>query len=137
MRIFLDSSALAKRYIAEKGSQKVISLCKKADEIILSILCIPEILSAFNRLRRERKMSDQQYQKLKSDLFKDITQATIVGIDNPVIMRTTICLEQEIFRTLDAIHIASAKESICDLFVSSDQKQCKAASGLGFQTKLI
>jgi predicted nucleic acid-binding protein len=37
MKIFLDSSALAKRYIPEKGSDKVITVCKKADELDISI----------------------------------------------------------------------------------------------------
>ncbi|MCP4700719.1 MAG: type II toxin-antitoxin system VapC family toxin [Gammaproteobacteria bacterium] len=52
MKIFFDTSALVKRYIEKSGSVKVQELCEEADELIVSIICLPEMLSSFNRLRR-------------------------------------------------------------------------------------
>ena len=48
MRLFLDSSAFAKRFVNEAGSQDVERLCSLADELALSVICVPEIVSALN-----------------------------------------------------------------------------------------
>jgi predicted nucleic acid-binding protein len=64
MLAFFDSSALVKRYVAEEGTEAVISLCDRASEIGLSGIALPEIISAFCRLRREGKISDVQYRQL-------------------------------------------------------------------------
>jgi len=44
MRILLDSSALAKRYVCEPGTEQVLSRCRDADEIVLSVLCVPALV---------------------------------------------------------------------------------------------
>jgi predicted nucleic acid-binding protein len=49
VKTFFDSSAFAKRYIEESGSQNVDALCQEAGEVGLSVLCVPEIVSALNR----------------------------------------------------------------------------------------
>jgi uncharacterized protein with PIN domain len=52
MRIFLDTSAYAKRFIKEEGSEKIDEILASADELSLSIICVPELLSAMNRRLR-------------------------------------------------------------------------------------
>ncbi len=54
MRNFFDSSALAKRYVAEISTHNVLQLCQDSHQILLSVIVVPELLSAFNRLRREQ-----------------------------------------------------------------------------------
>lgn len=130
MRLFLDSSALAKRYVEEPGSDKVLSLCCGAEEIILSSLCVPEIISGFNRLRREGNLSPARYRSLKRALAADVDEATIIDLTPLVIDRTIACLERSPLRASDAVHLASAIESMCDLFVTADHKQGQAASHL-------
>ena len=49
MKVMLDSSALVKRYVAEKGSVQVQSILQDASELGLCILIVPEITSALNR----------------------------------------------------------------------------------------
>ncbi len=66
MKLFLDSSALVKRYIEEEGSIKVAERCNKADEIAVCIICIAEVLSACNRLLREKKSNLEQYKWIKN-----------------------------------------------------------------------
>jgi len=60
MRLFFDSSAFAKRFIEEAGSQKIEELCQKASEVGLSVICFPEIISALNRRLRERERERHQ-----------------------------------------------------------------------------
>ena len=54
MRVFLDSSSFAKRFVEEPGSEQVEEICAEATELGLSVLCVPETVSALNRRRRER-----------------------------------------------------------------------------------
>lgn len=137
MRIAFDSSALAKRYLAEPGTERLLELCAAADEVILSVLCVLEILSALNRLRRDGHLSDEQYLGLKEDLAKDVRQATVVTVTGPVLGRTTELLETTSLRTLDAVHVATALESSCDLFVSADRRQSEAARRSGLAVEEI
>ena len=57
MIVFFDTSSWVKRYVDETGSDEVKKNCSKADEIILSILCVPETVSLFSRLPSERKIN--------------------------------------------------------------------------------
>ncbi len=72
MRVYFDSSAFAKRYISEPGTAEVLAWYDQATELALSVIAIPELFSAFCRLKRERKLSAGQYRRLKSDLMADI-----------------------------------------------------------------
>ena len=137
MRIFLDSSALAKRYVAEAGTEQVLRLCQEADEIILSTLCVPELISGLNRLKRDGKLSPSRYRALKRDLAADVDGATMVDLTPPIIDRAIACLERTPLRALDAIHLASALESMCDLFLTADHRQGEAATHLNLKVAPI
>jgi hypothetical protein len=137
MRIAFDTSALAKRYVDERGTPRVLELCAQATEIVVSVLCVPEILSALNRLRREGRLTSGGYVAAKTDLADDMTQATIVPVTPAVVSRAIEILEKAALRTLDAIHLAVAMDSACDLFVSSDVRQCEAARELGLKIERV
>jgi predicted nucleic acid-binding protein len=137
MRIAFDSSALAKRYVRESGTPRVLELCAQATEVVVSVLCVPEILSGLNRLRREERLSSDGYSAAKTDLADDMTQATIVAVTPTVLSRAIELLEEAALRTLDAIHLAVAMDSACDLFVSADARQCEAASELGLRIERV
>jgi hypothetical protein len=47
VRIFFDSSAFAKRYVSEEGTDVVVQWCDRAPEIALSGIALPELISAF------------------------------------------------------------------------------------------
>lgn len=51
MRVFFDSSAFAKRYVREEGSELVLYWCDQATELCLYGIALPEIISAFCRLQ--------------------------------------------------------------------------------------
>jgi len=137
MKLFLDSSALAKRYIEENGSEVVRAKCHEAAAILISAITCPEVLSGLNRLTRERKISSANYQKLKNQLIEDQIHATIIGVHDDVILETIKCLEAASIRTLDAIQLASAIVAGCDLFLSADSRQYDAAMVLGLTAFFI
>lgn len=137
MRIFLDSSALAKRYLRESGTDAINSLCRKSSEILLSVLSVPEMLSAFNRLLRERHISKKQYRQLKNNFLNDVSETTLVGLSEDVIAKAILCIEKVPVRTLDALHIASALQQEPDMFITADKMQNKAAGVLGLKQNFI
>ena len=137
MRVFLDSSALAKKYIAEKGSERMMALWRDAEDISLSILCVPEVLSACNRLRREKKLDDATYRAIKQVFLHDIEDTNLVTVVPAIIEGAVSCLEGGTMRTLDAIHVASAMSSGAELFVTSDSRQAAGARAMKLQTELV
>lgn len=137
MRVLLDSSALAKRYITEPGWPHVRALLARADELLLSILAYPEVIAALNRSRREGRITEEQYEHAKRRATTDLNDATIVGLDAEVMQRTVLCLERKTLRASDAIHIASAIEAGVDCFVSADRRQCEAARAMGLAVEEV
>jgi len=127
VKAFFDSSAFAKRYIEESGSQRVDDICRQASELGLSIICFPEIASALARKVREKDLSPASYTRIKYQLAEDVRDAQIVNLTASVIERSIHLLEINVLRSLDALHIACALEWQADLFVSSDKRQILAA----------
>jgi hypothetical protein len=137
MKVFLDSSALAKKYISEKGSQRVMALWHEATDISLSILCVPEVLSACNRLRREKRLDQKGYQAIKDGFFRDLEDTNLINVVPTIIEGAVRCLEEGTMRTLDAIHVASAMFTGSNLFVTSDPRQAEGARAMKLQTELV
>jgi predicted nucleic acid-binding protein len=134
MKVFFDASALAKRYIEEPGSEKVGDICSKATTLGVSSICLPEIISALCRLRRERSLSRGHYEEAKNALLKDFKDISVLNITPAVIGRGVDVLERNAVRTLDALHVACAMEWGAELFVSSDLRQLSAAKRTGLKT---
>ena len=137
MRTFFDSSAFAKRYVEEAGSQAVDALCQEATEVALSVLCVPEIISALNRRAREGLLSGRDYTEAKQYLSEDIRDAVIVNLVPQVVSTCTKILEASPVRAADAVQIACALEWETELFVSADKRQVSAAKKAGLHTKLV
>ena len=137
MLAFFDSSALVKRYVAEEGTEAVISLCDRASEIGLSGIALPEIISAFCRLRREGKISDVQSRQLKSSLLTDIEDAAVCDLTPQVLAHAMASLEANVLRGMDALHIGSALTLKADVFVSADWRQCDAAARAGLNVDRV
>lgn len=137
MRLFFDSSAFVKRFVAEKGSDEVETLCLNASVIALSSICFPEIISAMNRRLREKSITRKNYRLIKNRMIEEFEDIEIINIVPEVISKSVSLLEKNNLRTLDALHIASAIAWKCDLFVSADKRQIMAAKKSGLKVKLI
>lgn len=133
MRVYFDSSAFAKRYIDEAGTAEVLTWCERASELALSVIAIPELISAFCRLQRDGRLTGAQYQSIKSDLMADIEDALICDTTPQVIRHAVKALEPHHLRGMDAIHLGAALACAAEVFVSADARQCHAAEGLGLQ----
>ena len=137
MRVFFDTSAFVKRYVSEPGTDAVLKWCDQATEIILSAVALPEIISAFCRLRREAKITAIQYRQLKSLLLADIEDAALCDLTPVVLAHAISSLEGNVLRGMDAIHIGSAVALKTDIFISADTRQLDAAKRSGLRVESV
>ena len=137
MKLFADSSAFAKRYILEDGSEAMDNLLQKASQLGLCVILVPEIVSGLNRRLREQVLSPRDYRKIKKQLMNDIHDTTILQVTPAIISRSVKLLETNILRAMDALHVASALEWQADLFATADYRQNKAAKNAGLLTEFI
>ncbi len=133
MKAFFDSSGLAKRYIEEPGSNRVQEILEGATSLGLAAICIPEIVSALCRRKREGSISYKHYQEAKASLLNEAADSFVVNLTQEILLGTIALLEKSTLRAMDAIHIACAIEWSADLFVSSDEKQLLAAKKAGLK----
>jgi uncharacterized protein len=137
VRVFFDSSAFAKRYVAESGSNDVLEWCEKAEELAISSIAIPEIISALNRLVREGALTNRQYQSTKDDLLADAVDIAICDLDAQIVHDAIQCLERSVLRGMDAIHIACAISLKADRFITGDKRQHDAAQLAGLKSIFV
>ena len=133
MRVYFDSSAFAKRYIDETGTADVLAWCERASELALSVIAVPELISAFCRLQREGRLMEAQYQIIKRALMLDIADALICDTTPQVLQHAVKALENHTLRGMDAIHLGAALACTAEVFISADARQCRAAEAFGLQ----
>jgi predicted nucleic acid-binding protein len=134
MKLYADSSALAKKYVQETGSKKMRDMLQDTSELAFSIILIPEIASALNRRLRENKLTKNDYQYIKNKFIEDVNDAVVLQITPEVVDGSLKLLEQNILRAMDALHIACALEWECDSFITADKRQLRAADQEGLRT---
>jgi len=137
MKLFLDSSAFAKRFVEETGSAEVEMLTSRATELCLSVICVPEIISALNRRLREKSLSRRDYSQAKQSLALDVRDAIIINLTADVIHASIKILETTPVRTMDALHVACALACKAELFASADHRQIAAARAAGLKTSQV
>ncbi len=135
MNVFLDSSAIAKRYIQEPGSDRVEEILSTSSSLGVSVICPSEVVSTLCRRLREASLTSDQYGRAKEALFADIDSASVVAITGEVVRRAVELLEQWPLRSADSLHIACAAEWSADLFVSADERQCAVARSYGLKVE--
>lgn len=125
--MYIDSSALVKRYIHEDGTEVVNSLFLDATELIASSVCIPEIASAAARRGRCGELDADQHQLVKSMFFGDLRGFMLVAVDERIVSTSVDMVEKHPLKALDSIQLASAIAADPDLFVCSDGTLIDAA----------
>ena len=137
MKLAIDSSSFAKRYVQEVGSDKLDRLLESASELAFCVILVPEIVSGLNRRLREQILTITDYRAVKKQLLDDVRDATVLQITPSVVSRSVKLLEGNVLRALDALHVACALEWQADLFVTSDKRQFNAAINTELHSEFI
>ncbi|MHB8375661.1 MAG: type II toxin-antitoxin system VapC family toxin [Dehalococcoidia bacterium] len=110
---YLDTSAAAKPYFAERGAEWVTSLTR-SDAIVISVLSVVELASAVARRVRDRDLSAEQGRLAHETFLRHARRFEVVDLTQQVIDRASRILlasGSSGLRTLDALHLASAQQS--------------------------
>jgi len=137
MNVFFDSSSYIKKFIQEEGSTQVDNYCQKALMLGLSVICLPEMMSALNRKVREGNISEESYCNVKQQIIEDIKDIQIINLVPEVVEKSISLLENNTLRSLDALRLACALTWNADIFISSDKRQIRAAKNSGLEVQYI
>jgi len=108
MIVYLDTSALIKLYIKEKGSEIVREMIRSADLAATSKVAYVEARAALSRLRREEILNEKDYQLVKGSFQQDWNKYLVVEVTDTVITMGGELTEKYALRGFDVIHLASA-----------------------------
>lgn len=139
---FLDTSALAKRYLNEQGSSWIIDLThtNAGNDIIVCDLTAVEFFSSLARRQREGIIAPEAVLKLQKQFVADFERQYLsMDLKEPVLIRARDLVSSHPLRSLDAIQLASALEATSILnepmtFVSADKNLLAVAASEGFAT---
>ena len=144
---FLDSSALVKRYVTEKGSVWLQQLAEpeSGHTLIVARISWAELLSALARLQREYALSPADINDALTTLSYDwATQYQVVEIDAAVINLAGELLFDHPLRAYDSVQLASAlqlRPAFADapegsyVFLAADERLLSAARAEGLATQ--
>jgi uncharacterized protein len=143
---FLDTSALAKRYLPETGSRWVHSL-RSANSISVSALVIVEMSATLARRVREGTITMTERDVVLRRFRRHLREFTVVEIDLRVLNSAGALVVQSPptipLRSPDAIHLVSAQTFTAAsafsglgtlTFVAADTRLLAAAQWAGFTT---
>ena len=138
MILYLDTSALLKRYLKEPYSNELLSKWKEATQIITSSVAYAETMASLYRKKREVDLSSKVFNKLVNSFHLD--WETFIRVEvNDDLNENIHKVAKHPLRGFDAIHLASAiitHERINEafLFACFDQKLINGAQMEGLAT---
>ena len=139
MILYLDTSALVKRYFEEPHSIEVAEQWQKADEIATSSVAYAEALASFRRKSREAALDAETLDTISNNFRSDWQTLIRIQVTDELNTYVDRALAAHALRGFDAIHLASAmilRESFLEslLFICFDQKLTQAAKSEGIKT---
>jgi hypothetical protein len=135
--IYFDTSALAKWYLNEVGSDDVEKYIQQHGPVDISDLTIVEMRCLLARRRRERNIDTQTEIKIFATFEEDIRQRYLVchplpeGLAKGAVNLISVHPELPI-RTLDALHLMIAKEIQAEVLATADHVMVAGAKAMGF-----
>ena len=128
MTLYVDSSALLKRYVDEHDSDLAEQLLRSDPVLVTSRLTEIEVRRNLTRLISDSAALDQKRRALATDL----DAFALVVLDAATCNEAARVAEQTLCRSLDAIHIGAAKRAgSATTLLTFDVRQARAARDVG------
>lgn len=108
MILYLDTSALVKLYVRERGSAQTRTQANRARALATSMVAYAEARAAFGRLLRERPGSSKRHRERVGQLDRDWNRYMLVELTPAVAHSAGELAERYSLRGFDAVHLASA-----------------------------
>lgn len=136
--IYLDTSALIKRYIWESGSEHVLQIYKGNATLVTSKIAYVEAYAAFTRRMREGHLSPIRYSRVCRLFEREWPAYLTVEVRDEVLRLSRDLIKKYPLRGFDALHLASAKSLWLNLrtpitFACANQRLLESAKAESFE----
>jgi len=136
--LYLDTSALIKRYVNETGSPDVREWLRSADDKATVLITRAEMSAALNRLLRMKFLSQNDHASALAEFRADWMYYHRLPITEPLVARADALACEHNLRGYDAIHLAAALtwQDLLGLpvtVVTYDKELTEAARALGME----
>ena len=106
--LYLDSSALVKRYVAESGSDDVIALMADAAAVATSLVTRAEVAAALARAVRSGKVDEDDARRAHRKFLLEWPDIGRVPVTDALVERADALAWERALRGYDAIQLAAA-----------------------------
>ena len=136
MKVYVDTSALAKRYVQEPGSKELEDLFFRViTSLFVSTLAYPEFSAAIGRKLRNSELNKDDATKAVSEFEMDwYGLFETISVTKQLAESAASLAIQYGLKGADAIHLATALVSGADLFVVSDVQLIRVAEEVSIRT---
>ncbi len=142
--IYLDSSAIIKRYIDEPGTSMVRKVFLEAytgeTRIAFSIWNIGEVLGAFDKARRLGRIAEREHILVRGRFLSELKRMIklniliIIPIKAKILKEAWRIIEKYHVYQADALQVASAKYVSANMFLTGDVKLHNVALTEGLES---
>ena len=108
MNLYLDTSALAKRYVEEPGSEDVLNWMELADMIGTGLVTRAETAAGMTGLLNRGILTEEDFRLALEQFRVDWIDYHRIPVNEELIARTDFLACQYNLRGYDAVHLASA-----------------------------
>ena len=138
MILYLDASALVKRYVAERGSDEVIALTAGADATATSLVSRAEVAAALARAVRLGALDGEGGRRAQLRLSREWPDLVRVPLTEALVSRAEALAWDHGLRGYDAVQLAAAltwQDAIgADVVLATfDRQLWNAAPGAGLR----
>jgi len=126
--LYVDTSALLKRYVDEPDSDRAVELMSVDTELVTGRHTVVEV-----RRNLARVLSPADATAARAAFGADLASFAIVELDAATCELAATVAEQTGVRTLDALHLGAAQRVGTAMgFLTFDARQAQAARAIGF-----
>jgi predicted nucleic acid-binding protein len=135
--VYFDSALIAKFYLNEPGRDPVRQVARSAGVVVSSGIAVVEVSAAFHRKLREGAIEVRVYKALQGQFAHDLDTGLwrLAGPTEAVLREAQVAfsrLDKSILvRSLDALHLVTARSEKFDRIYSSDRHVLAAARSFG------
>lgn len=138
MIVYLDASALVKRYVAERESNEVVELTASADIVATSVVSRAEVAAALARAARLRALGRESAHQAQRRFSREWPDLARVPVTEALVARAETLAWEYALRGYDAVQLASAlawREAIGEdvLLATFDRQLWEAAPEANLQ----
>ena len=134
--VFVDTSALIKRYITEANSDEFDAFFMAHTPLAISRLTLVEMRCTLAQRRRNNEITALLEEQAMDEVRTDIQDGALIvhPINDDQVVHALHLIEQLAplpLRTLDALHLSAAIRINARKFATADKNQAEAAKSLG------